>query len=231
MLNKLLIKVIISSFILCLSGCKEKDFVTNDHIVTYDNETKSSAKIVTSKDKEALEASFKEFSSLFLPFEDKLIINKSSFENFHWNKIPSGIATDWIPIAEIDIEKKINFDNWLALVMGNANTGTFFCMANVAADDIRIYLLRIDQKSEPKMEYLGSIFEYNYTDASEEEGEKYEFEVSECESLHLEFIGDSLYTSCDRYSTTIGKDWRVDQNLYVNDTVKLPSIDKTYSLY
>lgn len=231
MLNKLLIKVIISSFLLFLSGCKEKDFVTNDHVVTDDNETNSSAKIVTSKDKEALEESFKEFSSLFLPFEDKLIINRSSFEDFNWNKIPSEIATDWIPIAQIDIEKKINFDNWLALVMGNANTGIFFCMANIAVGDIRIYLLRMDQESEPKMQYLGSIFEYNYTDASEEEGEKYAFEVSECENLHLEFIGDSLYTSCERYSTTIGKDWRVDQNLYVNDTIKLNSIHKTYSLY
>ncbi len=231
MLNRLLIKVISFSLFFWPLGCKEKDFTSPNSNIDKTNKTDISTIGTTTKNLKSLEKTYNEFSSLFIPLDERLVINKKAFENPIWKNIPSHIAKDWIHVASPDIEKEINFNNWIALAKGSENSKSFFCMANIDSNDIRLYLLKYDNNIGPSLAYLGSIFEYQYIEANEEVGEKYKFTVSECENLHLEFIGDSLYTRCDRYSTTIGKDWRVDQNLYVNDTVKLPSINKSYSLY
>lgn len=166
--------------------------------------------------------------------EVSLVLDKESFlEIDEYSFIPSEVIHDWITPYTIDDTDSIELSNWTPIFYNKTELNSTYCLAQIRDSDTKFYLLKLDYENESKSELtlLGTIGTFKYKDSNEEAGEKYDFEITECEDLILEIKNDTLITKCIRYSATVGKDWRIDQNLYVNDTVKLPIIESSYSLY
>lgn len=163
-----------------------------------------------------------------------LILNKASFQfNDEPDFLSTNLVHDWIyPYFNHSSEGFID-NNWKAILMNDTEFQSLHCLAQIKDNDISVYLLKLNKAKDElsELNLLGNIGTVKYKDTSSEEDEKYDFEITECEDLIIEIKGDSLFTKCIRYSATVGKDWRIDQNLYVNDTVKLPIIENSYSLY
>lgn len=174
--------------------------------------------------------SIEELNSLFKPIKGSFSLNEESLSDGSWNELPSILVDEWIhPYSET--VKHFDEEEWLALHYNTSENLSSYCLAQINQNDVRIYLLQLFPEDKGELTHLGSIITFSYVDSNEEAGESYHFDITDCENLILEFRNDSLFTSCERYTSTVGKDWRVDQNLYVNDTVKLPIIENSYSLY
>ncbi|MCB9195217.1 MAG: hypothetical protein H6598_03245 [Flavobacteriales bacterium] len=186
-----------------------------------------------------------EFSSHFVPISElpdldlkdmgiSLVLDNKSFQlTENMGFLDPVLVQEWIfPYFEITPEG-LNEENWMAILYNEAEHNSIYCIAQVNQNDIKFYLLRLNIENDENSDLtlLGSIGSIKYRDSNEEAGEKYDFEITDCEDLILEIKGDTLITKCYRYSATVGKDWRVDQNLHVNDTIKFPVIENSYSLY
>lgn len=163
-----------------------------------------------------------------------LVLDKESFQSIEeYSFLTEELVHDWITPFIGSNSDNVNENNWTAIFYKETETNSTYCLAQIEEEHIKVYLLRLNKEKESNSELilLGSIGTFKYKDSNEEAGEKYDFEITDCEDLIIEIKGDQLLTKCMRYSATVGKDWRVDQNLYVNDTVKLPIIENSYSLY
>lgn len=181
-------------------------------------------------------AAVSEIPSLDLQGDMKtsLVLDKSAFTQVDdLTFLPPNLAHDWITPLIQTTDSDMDENSWVAVFCNTSEINSTYCLVQIKEEDIKFYLLRMDHETYDNSEliHLGSINTIKYKDSSEEIGQEYDFEITDCENLILELKGDTLYTKCMRYSATVGKDWRIDQNLYVNDTVKLPILENSYSLY
>lgn len=211
----LLLGLLIAGFWNCMPPASDNK---TDNPVTSEPETLSKT---TSKE---------ELTSFFKPIEGSFSLNEESFSDDSWQEISQIYVEEWIhPYSEL--VKHFDDEKWLALHYSSSENLSSYSLAQIHEGDIRIYLLQLFPEDKGSLTHLGNIMRFFYVDSNEEAGESYHFDITDCENLKLEFRNDSLITYCERYTATVGKDWRVDQNLYVNDTVKLPIIENSYSLY
>lgn len=187
----------------------------------------------------------KEFTSYFTPISElptldlqdmgvSLVLDKNSFDALaDHDFIPDHLINDLIFPLKDESSPELNNQQCVALFCNQTDSSAAYCFAQIKEKDVKFYLLKIKLQANGQSEliHLGNISTFTYTDSNEEAGESYHFDITDCENLRLEFRNDSIFTSCERYTATVGKDWRVDQNLNVNDTVKLPTIENSYSLY
>lgn len=179
--------------------------------------------------KPAKKTEFSQFSDLFKPISEEFELNTSSIKDGQWQSIGVEFIQDWL-VTEGAVIEDVN--NWIALVKPQSDSLTALCLAHQDDLDYRIYLLTYDKNENfKKFEQLGAISINTHEDKNEEEGNAYHFNITECESIQLIFRNDSLISTCKRYTAIVGQDWRVDQDLHVNDTILLPNIEKSFLIY
>jgi hypothetical protein len=147
--------------------------------------------------------------------------------------LPTNIVHDWITPHIQEMAGEVDESNWHSIFYNETSTVSIYCFVQFVEEDLKFYLLRLNAEDTQNNEFihLGNISTFKYKDASDVPNEEYDFDITDCEELSLIISGDTLWTKCMRYSSTVGQDWRVDQNLNVNDTVKLPIIENSYALY
>ncbi len=158
--------------------------------------------------------------------------------SFLCNSLPSSELSDWI----LENEKFHTDLDW-------------YCVrpvCRVERNDSTIFLLeafeRISGEGECYSDYwcvatsnlntchsiekIGSTGITPFIESDEEGGTMYWIQTTDFENLEICF-NELTDISCKqiRVSWVEGYDWRVDQNLNINDTVKLPIIERSYSLY
>lgn len=179
--------------------------------------------------------SFDDFLSCFSDTLNGTVLTKEFIDSKIGIALSDKLINDWIiydTYAVVGHSIREENDSWIPIGLFASDSVATVCVVQKSSST-SAYLFQYNTKSDyfMYMHQIGYIDEFVYQDKNAEAGEEYDFDITECESISLEVKNNQLYTSCERYTATVGKDWRVDQNLYVNDTVKLPIIESSYSLY
>lgn len=187
------------------------------------------------------ETNFDEFLSVFpeqsLPIE---ITNVSTY-CFNIKSMDTALIKDWLvnnsqssELAEIFSHSNYRI---LPLFKLKNHPGTICFSIQEETNDHKglydaVWMVKYNVKGEI-LSYKDMLFggQYEFTEKSEELGEAYEITTKEIDqlSISLETL-DSINVTQVRYTLKKGQDWRVDQNLKINDSVALPTIQKVFSL-
>ncbi|WP_258541925.1 hypothetical protein [Parvicella tangerina] len=178
---------------------------------------------------------FQDFISCFKDSLTNIQLSLKNVKNLEDFALSDTLVNDWIihdTYAVTGSSLREEKDCWIPIGKHINDTVTTVCVVQLCKSS-SAYLFQFNTKRNHLMymHQIGYLSDFDYIDASNKEGEKYSFNISECESIHLTIRNNKVHTSCERYTATVGKDWRVDQNLYVNDTVWLPIFESSYSLY
>lgn len=92
-----------------------------------------------------------------------------------------------------------------------------------------IWLIQMNENNElTYFNKLGLMGNTCFLDAGEEKGAKYSILNTDYEYFTAEFDGQQCNITLQRWSTKKGYDWRVDQNLKVNDSTSRDDVFLTY---
>jgi hypothetical protein len=228
------------TFILFIVGCTNSDVVETEITKSKIEEEhpEVSDSLIYSLDQIHDEFNLVEFGSTFrnsdffqlAPFSDE-ILGALCLEV----KLPSSSLKEWI----CNNKKSIGKDDWFQVkpigLIKSANTllyliGTHEQMSASGESYLDIWCLSSnDGETIANVTKIGDAEYYPYKESGEEDGAEYLIRTVEGKDLTIDFLKpDSIVTKQIKYTIRDGYDWRVDQNLEINDSVALPEIVQVF---
>jgi hypothetical protein len=167
----------------------------------------------------------------------KNLFNYETFKNISEVKevlistLPSSELKKWILSHKDNFEK----DDWIDMkpickTQTNSTLLYFLTTIEQISGEGETYsdywcLSSNDGETISKVTHLGISGIYPRIENGEEEGAEYWIKTTEEETLEISLLAaDSIITKSLKYTLREGYDWRVDQNLKINDSVAMPEV-------
>lgn len=157
--------------------------------------------------------------------------NLSKVKEVLISALPASELKDWI----IKYKENLENDEWLTIkpiCQAKKDSTLLFFLTTIEqvsaeGESYADYwcLKSEDGKTISKVTHLGISGTYPRIENGEEEGAEYWIKAVEEEALEIVLNApDSIVTRTTKYTLTEGYDWRVDQNLKINDSVAMPEV-------
>ncbi len=187
------------------------------------------------------ETNFNEFLSEFPEQSLPLEITNVSTYCFNIESMDTTLIKDWLVnnSQSSELVELFSHSNYriLPLFKLKNHPGTICFSIQEETNDHKglydaVWMVKYNDNGEI-LSYKDMLFggQYEFTEKSEELGEAYEITTKEIDQLSISLESlDSINVTQVRYTLKKGQDWRVDQNLKINDSVALPTIQQVFSL-